>query len=159
VSAAGSPPQPGFPPAAGLATPADDPGALSTIRTAGIVNIIVAVVNALWAGLMALETAFIALGAMDADFAKDPDSPPKAVMVVMCATMFFFSAATTAVQALAGFALLNRKPSAARLALASGIASVVSLWGCCVYVFSLGAGAFTLYVAFSEKTKAALERA
>jgi len=111
---------------------------------AGVFNIIAGALSLAWALLMVIEVFAVASGALDEQF-TDPDQPPKEVMIVVFAVMFFLSAAG-GLQVWGGVALLKRARNARGVGMAAAITSLASIWNCCLWPLCAAAGIYTLVI-------------
>jgi len=122
-------------------------------RVIGVFNIILGVLDLLWAGLMFIEI-FAFLGGL---IEEGPGEPPPEFMAAFCFGWFLLSAVLAVIQLMAGIALLRRKPGCRRLGIVSAIASCAGLWACCFYPFCLGCGIYSLVVLLSNDAKRVLD--
>ncbi len=125
-------------------------------RMIGVFCIAVALLNLLWTGCC----AFIVITVLSGSFPEinmQGGADPQ-VMVVVYGPMGVLAALTALLQLLAGVFLLLKKRRCRKLGVFCGVISCMSLWGCCVYPFSLGLGIYSLVILSSRNAVGVLDR-
>ena len=135
---------------------ADRAAAFETHRKmVGIFNIVVGILSLLWAAFCAIfVVTFMAMP--QREFGRD--GPPKELMVAMYGAMLVLSLIAGIIQLVAGTKVLKGSPGARSMGLFSGFLSCASLWGCCVYLFCLASGIYTLIILFGQDARDFLEK-
>jgi len=135
-----------------LAAAAAGGAAALHIKLIGIFNIVAGGLSILWGLMMVFGIVGVLTGAME----RDPDTPPEAVMLALYAVMIILGGGGGAVEIWAGVQVLRRARGARKLVLVSAILCCASLWSCCVWPLTLGAGIYSLVVLNKDSVKAAL---
>jgi hypothetical protein len=144
--------QPYAPPAE---APVPGSNVLGRLKVVAILGIILGGLSLLWALLMAVEIPLALSGALDEG--RGPDDPPREVMAAVFLVLLLLSLGLGLLQILSGVRTLKRQRGARGLGLACGIASICSLWVCCLYPFCLAFGIFALVTFASDDVRRALE--
>ena len=109
-------------------------------RLIGIFGIVVGVLSMLWAGLCGFTAIFILTG----DFPNQPPMEQRELMAVMYRVFAVLGLITGLVQISAAIWLLCRKRGCRILGILAGFFSCLSVWGCLVWLLSLGYGVYSL---------------
>ena len=127
-----------------------DPAFAATIRTMGMLACILAAMNVVWAGLIAIGGIVDVTGLIQE---SDPTAPPRGVIAAMCLPWALLIVAIAATQAWAGWACLKQHRRLRTACLGAGFVSVACLCLYCAYPLSLAWGVFALVVMFGDKAK------
>ncbi len=123
-------------------------------RMIGVFSVAVALINLLWTGFC----VFIVVMMLSGGLPEMPNDADSQVVVVVYGPMAVLAALTALVQLLAGVFLLLKKRRCRKLGVFCGVISCMSLWGCCVYPFSLGLGIYSLVILSGRNAIGLLDR-
>ncbi len=123
-------------------------------RMIGVFCIAVALLNLLWTGCCVFMVVMMLGGGLP----NMPDNADTQVVVAVYGPMGVLAALTALLQLLVGVFLLLKKRRCRKLGVFCGVISCMSLWGCCVYPFSLGLGIYSLVILSGRNAIGVLDR-
>lgn len=121
----------------------------------GIFGIIVAVFSFLWAAFAAFVV--VAAVAMSQELPARHRAEEMWLPVAIYGAMFVLSTITGILQLTAAVKVLRGSRGARNWGVVSGVISCASLWGFCVYPFSLAAGIYMLVILLAPDARSLLE--
>ena len=125
-----------------------NPPALTRIRLAAILNIVIGIVTLLAATCVAFGISTPYLEELEA-----PDEMARFFEHHLYVASALLNMALGVLMITAGALMEAGKKSGRTLGIIAGFACCVSFWSCCTFILRLGCGVYTLIILFREETK------
>jgi len=130
------------------------------LKIAGIVNIVMAGIDILYAALWAIVAICVATGALDPQLANLPERPavapgdiPNSVLVAVILGIGVLALAAGLLKLIGGIKILRRSSGAWGFGLVSGILGCLQIWCSYLCLIPLAVGVFTIVVLSLENSR------